>query len=167
MDQLDYRILSELLKNAQTSFAEIARRLETSPYTVGRRYENMKKEGIFLGSRVSIDLSKIGYQGKAFLWITISPQRSKLNTIATLKKMRNIVLVSELIGPYDLLAIAPVVDLASVRTLVEEVKKAPNIQRVEVTLINDTNFPVNPSFGRILSKKCKARATSLAPPKRV
>ena len=167
MDQLDYRILSELLKNAQASFAEIARKLETSPYTVGRRYENMKKKGVFLGSTVSIDLSKIGYQGKAFLWITISPQRSKLNTIATLKKMRNIILVSELIGPYDLQAIAPVVDLASVRTLVEEVKKAPNIQRVEVTLISDTNFPVTPSFGRILSRKCDARATSLAPPKRV
>ena len=87
MDQLDYRILSELLKNAQASFAEIARELGTSPYTVGRRYENMKKEGIFLESTVSIDLSKIGYQGKAFLWIAISPQQNKLNTIETLKKM--------------------------------------------------------------------------------
>jgi Lrp/AsnC family transcriptional regulator for asnA, asnC and gidA len=160
MDQLDYRILSELLKNAQASFAEIARKLGTSPYTVGRRYENMKKEGMFLGSRVSIDLSKIGYQGKAFLWIAISPQQSKLSTIETLKKIRNIILVSELIGPYDLLAIAPVADLANVRTLIEEVKNAPNVQRVEVTLINDTEFPINPSFGRILSKKCEARATS-------
>lgn len=160
MDQLDYRILSELLKDAQASFAEIARKLETSPYTVGRRYENMKKEGMFLGSNVSIDLSKIGYQGKAFLWIAISPQQSKSNAIETLKKIRNVILVSELIGPYDLLAIAPVADLVSVRTLIEEVKKAPSVQRVEVTLINDTTFPVNPSFGRILSKKFRARATS-------
>ena len=74
--------------------------------------------------------------------------------------MRNIILVSELIGPYDLLAIAPVADLTGVRILVEEVRKAPNVQRVEVTLISDTTFPVNPSFGRILSKKCKARTTS-------
>ncbi len=160
MDRLDYLILSELLKNAQASFSKIANMLKTSPYTVKRRYENMKNEGVIYGSTISIDIGKIGYQGKVFLLITISPQQNSSSTISNLTKIRNIIVVTELIGPYDILCIGPVSDLASVRELVLEVKKAPGVQRVEVALINDTNFPVNESFGKTLSQKSYELATS-------
>ncbi len=159
-DRLDYLILSELLKNAQASFSKIAKTLKMSPYTVKRRYENMKKEGIIYGSTVSIDLTKIGYQGKVFLLMTLSPQQNSSNTISNLTKIRNVIMITELIGPYDILCIAPVLDLASIRKLVGEVKKAPGVQRVEVALINDTNFPVNQNFGKILSQKSYELANS-------
>lgn len=45
MDKIDYLILSELLKDASLSFVEIAEKVGTTPYTVRRRYEKMKKEG--------------------------------------------------------------------------------------------------------------------------
>ena len=160
MDKLDYLILSELLKNAQASYSKIATKLGTSPYTVKKRYESMIKDGIIFGSTISIDLSKIGYQGKAFLLITISPQQDKMKTITHLTKTRNVIVVSKIIGPFDILAIAPVMDLASIRTLVQEVKRAPGVQRVDLAIINDTSFPVNPSFKKILSKKSHALATS-------
>ncbi len=160
MDRLDYLILSELLKNAQASFSKISKKLKASPYTVKRRYENMKKEGVIYGSTVSIDLTKIGYQGKVFLLITLSPQQNSSNTISRLTSVRNVIMVTELIGPYDILCIAPVLDLASIRRLVLEVKKAPGVQRVEVALINDTDFPVNQRFGEILSQKSYELATS-------
>ena len=160
MEKLDLLILSELMKDAQASFAEIARKLGTSPYTVGMRYERMKKEGIIFKCVLSIDLSKLGYQGKAFLLITISPNQDKADTITALKRIKNIIVVTEIIGPFDLLAIAPVRDLASIRTLVNEVKRSPNVQRVEAAFISDVHFPVNPSFGRILSRKSHELATT-------
>ena len=160
MEKLDLLILSELLKNAQASFVKIAKKIETSPYTVRMRYERMKKEGIIYRCIVSIDLSKLGYQGKAFLLITISPNQDKADTISALKKIRNVMVVTEIIGPFDLLAIAPVIDLDSIRTLVTEVKRAPNVQRVEVACISDTHFPVNPSFGEVLSRKSHELATT-------
>ena len=64
MDKIDYLILSELLKDASLSFVEIAEKVGTTPYTVRRRYEKMKKEGVIHRCIVSIDLSKLGYQGK-------------------------------------------------------------------------------------------------------
>jgi len=64
MDKEDYLILSELLKDAQMSFLAIAKKFDISPYTVIKRYEGMKREGIILQTMVSIDLSKLGYQGK-------------------------------------------------------------------------------------------------------
>ena len=109
---------------------------------------------------VSIDLSKLGYQGKAFLLITISPNGDKSDTISALKKIRNIIVVTEIIGPFHLLAIAPITDLSSIKTLLNAVKSAPNVQRVKIACINDTHFPVNPSYGRVLSRKSYNLATS-------
>ena len=160
MDTLDKLILSELLKDPQQSFLKIAKKLGTSPNTVGKRFERMKEEGIIGKCVVSIDLSKLGYQGKAFLLIIIAPNKDKSETISALTKIKNIIVVTEIIGPFDLLAIAPVMDLASVRTLVKNVKEAPNVQRVEIVCINDIYYPVNPSFQRKLSQRSYALATT-------
>jgi Lrp/AsnC family leucine-responsive transcriptional regulator len=160
MDKLDYLIISELCKDAQLSFVTIAKKLGITPYTVRKRYERMKKEGIIQKSIVSIDLSKLGYQGKAFLMITVSAERDKSLTISSIKKISNVMLVQEIIGAFDILALAPVIDLNSIRTLVNEIKKVPNVQKVEITCINDTFLPINQSFGELLSRKSYELATS-------
>jgi Lrp/AsnC family transcriptional regulator, regulator for asnA, asnC and gidA len=155
MDKLDYLILGELLNDATLSFIEIAKRIDTSPYTVRRRYEQMKKEGKIFRSIVSIDLAKLGYQGKAFLFMTVSPNANKSKTISYLKTVKNVIVVSELIGPYEILAIAPIIDLKSIQTLVKEARKAPDILLVRTAFIDDTHFPISRNFNALLSKKSK------------
>jgi DNA-binding Lrp family transcriptional regulator len=158
MDRLDYRILSELFLDASLSFVEIAKKIDTTPYTVRRRFERLKKEGIIQKCIISIDLSRLGYQGKAFLLITVSPTGNKAETIAYLKNVRNIIVITEIIGQYDILAIAPITDLKSVHALVKEARKAPFLQRVEIACINDTHFPIGPNFGAILRQKSEILA---------
>ena len=153
MDKLDYRILNELLKDARMSFSAIARELGTSPHTVATRYEKMKKGGMIHASVISIDLSKIGYQGKAFLMITNTPNQEKTKTIEALTKIKNIISITEIIGVFDILAIAPVTDLNSAIALVKEVKALPGVQRVEITLANETAFPVSSDFDKTIAKK--------------
>ncbi len=158
MDKIDYLILGELLLDAQMPFLHVAQKLKISSFTVKTRYDNMVKEGIIRGAVINIDLSRIGYQGKIFLLITNSPSQPKENTIKALKKMRNIIVVSEIIGPYDIIAIAPIVDFESIIAAVNQVKKIPSVQRVNITCINDTSFPTNSTFGKILSKTSRETA---------
>lgn len=153
MDRLDYLILAELLKDARTPFLTIAKKLDVSPYTVKQRYDEMKQNGIIRKSIVSIDLSKLGYQGKLFLLITNKPDKSRAVTMATLEKMRNVISISEIIGTFDIIAVAPITDFDSVKKLVNQIRELPSVQRVEVACINDTAFPINSSFGKILSQK--------------
>jgi len=160
MDSLDFLILSELLKDATLSFAEIAKKVGTSPYTVRRRVSRLKEEGIIVRSMVSIDLAKLGYQGKAFLLITVSPSGDKSQTISYLKKMRNIIVVTEIVGPCDVLAIAPITDLSSIQTLVAEAKRAPFVLRVKIACLDDTYFPVSQNLGTMLSQKSYILATT-------
>jgi DNA-binding Lrp family transcriptional regulator len=155
MDKLDKCILSELFKDAQLSFAKIAKKLGTSPYTIRKRYEKMKKEGIIESCIVGIDLSKIGYQGKAFLFVTLSPERDKIVTASEIMKIRNVFLVVELVGPFDILVMAAVIDLNGIRKIINEVKNLPDVQRVEIAVINDTAFPINPSYGEVTSRNIR------------
>jgi Lrp/AsnC family leucine-responsive transcriptional regulator len=152
LDKLDYRILSELSRDPQIPFLEIAKKLGTSPYTVVKRYEKMKKEGIIKKILVSIDLKKLGYQGKVYLMITNVPTQDKSVTIEALEKINNIIVITQVIGAFDILAIAPITDLNSIRTLVKEIKKLPSVQRVEIACINDTDFPINPSFNKMIQQ---------------
>jgi DNA-binding Lrp family transcriptional regulator len=153
MDKTDYLIFSELLKDASLTYKEISNKLGISPYTVRRRFEKMKKEGAIQKCIVSIDLSKLGYQGKAFLLITVAPNGNKSDTIAYLKKIRNIIVTAEIMGPYDIIAIAPILDLKSIQTLVKEIRQAPFLQRVEIACIDNTQFPIGPNFNDVLSQQ--------------
>jgi Lrp/AsnC family transcriptional regulator for asnA, asnC and gidA len=155
MDKLDYLILAELLKNAQISFLKIAQKLGISSFTVKSRYDKMKEEGIIKKSIITIDLSKLGYQGKVFLLITNSSNQAKSVTIEALKKVRNIISISEIVGHFDIIAIAPINDFNSIKALVNEVKQIPSVQRVKISCVNDTVFPLDPTFGKILSQQSR------------
>jgi hypothetical protein len=91
--------------------------------------------------------------------ITNSPSKGKSVTIAALKKMRNIIVVTEILGAFDILAIAPVTDLNSIKTLVNDVKKLESVQHVEITFIDDTILPVNSNFSKLFRKKSHELAT--------
>jgi len=160
MDEIDYLILSELLIDAQTSFLQIAKKLKISSFTVKSRYDKMVKDNIIFRSSICIDLSKLGYQGKVFLLITNASNQAKKVTVDALKKMRNIINVSEIVGPFDIIAIAPITDFNSIKDLVTEVKKIPSVQRVNITCINETNFPLSQTFGKILSETSRKIAAA-------
>jgi Lrp/AsnC family transcriptional regulator, regulator for asnA, asnC and gidA len=152
MDELDYLVLGEMLMDAQSSALQVAKKLGVSSFTVKSRYDKMVKEGIIRGAIVNIDLSRLGYQGKVFLFVTNLSNHPKENTIKVLKKTRNILVVSEIIGPYDILAVAPIIDFNDLKALVNLIKKIPSVQHVKIACINDTSFPLNPSYGKILNK---------------
>ena len=160
MDKLDYLILSELLKDAEASFVDVAKKVNSTPYTVRRRYEKMKADGTIFGCIASIDLSKLGYQGKATLLITLAPNSNRKETIEYVRNIRNVMVVTETMGPFDIMAIAPVTDLKSIRALVAEARKAPNVQRVKLACNSDVSFPIGVNFAEVLSKKSEALANA-------
>jgi DNA-binding Lrp family transcriptional regulator len=159
MDKLDYLILSELLDDGARSFVDISKHVGTNPCTVKRRYDKMIKEGIIFKCTVTIDLSKLGYQGKAFLFITLGPRGNRSKIIAHLKGVKNVIAVTELIGPYNILAIAPISDLRSIQALLNETRKAPGIETIKIAFINNVDLPISPNFGAILSQKSRELAT--------
>ncbi len=147
MDENDLYILRELVKDGQMPLSSIARKLGVSPETVRTRYRKLKEERTIVHGSVTIDISKLGYQGKVFLMITNAPNHDKSKTIEALKKIRNIFIIGEMIGDFEIIALAPVKDMVCLKELVNKIKKIPGVNQVEITLIDDTTFPVNTRFG--------------------
>jgi DNA-binding Lrp family transcriptional regulator len=153
MDRIDLRILQELTKDAQTPFYRLAKEIGVSSRTVQKRYERMKEQGIIRRSTIEVDLSGIGFQGKAYLMITNAPNQDKALTIEALDRMENVFLVSEIVGDFDLIAVAMVRAVRDVIDLVGAIRRLPSVGRVEVALVGDTAFPVTESSGRVLQEE--------------
>jgi Lrp/AsnC family transcriptional regulator for asnA, asnC and gidA len=149
MDKIDSEILKELTKDSQKSFSRVAKKIGISPKTLQRRYEKMKKEGLILRSSITLDLSKIGYQGKAYLMITNAPNQDKTMTVDALSQMQNVFLFTEIVGDIDMLAIAAVNDYKSIIDLVNALRKLPSVDKVEVDFSTDTAFPVGKEFNEL------------------
>lgn len=160
MDEIDLRIAEELMIDAQIPFRRIALKLGISPETVRKRYERMKRDGQILLCSVSIDFSKIGYEGIVFLMIG-SMERSE--TSASLKEMRNVISVNRTIGDFDILVIAVIQGIADLLKLVNEVMQLPKVNRVELFLGTlDVPFPggfVVQGMKHIISKEQRRHAT--------
>jgi len=159
MDKLNKLILSYLIKDPQMSFGKIAKKLGKSPYTIRNRYKKMKKKGIIPYRVVGIDLSKIGYQGRVSLFVTLSPNRDKSVIIPKILKIRNIYSAIELVGPCNIVAQAAIENLNSIMNIICKIKKLPDVQRVDIAISNDTRFPISANYGEILSKKILKEAT--------
>lgn len=150
MDKIDQHIINELTENGQKSFLRIANRLGIAPGSVKKRYQKMKKNGIIIRPTIIIDLSKIGYQGKAHLLITEKSNHDKKMTINFLKKLQNVFLIAEIIGEFDVLAMVPFKDLNNVIEVVDKIRALPGVSQVEIALTSDTEFPITKHYTKMM-----------------
>jgi len=60
LDELDSKILSELMKDARKSIREIAKAVGASPATVHSRMKKLMKEGVIKGLVPIVDSTKVG-----------------------------------------------------------------------------------------------------------
>ena len=149
MDKIDQEILTQLLIKPEKPFLKISEELEISPMTVKIRYEKMKKVGIIMGASIMLDLSKIGFQGKAFLHITTSIDQNPEMIIEVLKHIPNVFLVTEIIGAFDILVMLAFRDLTDVKQVIDRIRAESCVEKVETSISNDTFYPITKDFAQI------------------
>jgi Lrp/AsnC family leucine-responsive transcriptional regulator len=62
LDDVDRRIIGELLGDGRASLAELGRRVSLSPPAVAERVRRLEDAGVITGYRAEVDLRKLGYQ---------------------------------------------------------------------------------------------------------
>lgn len=75
-----------------------------------------------MGISIMLNLSKIGYQGKAFLHITTSINKNPEIIIKALQQIPNVFLVSEIIGSFDILAMLAFRDAKEVKEVINRIR---------------------------------------------
>lgn len=143
MDDLDVKIISQLLDDSRQPFSRIAKRIGVSTQTVIKRYNELKEKGAIKKASAMVDIRKLGYEGVATLLITCSPGSNLPETIGQLKKTENVIVATEGIGDFEGYAMLAYKNVADLYERIHQIKRVPNIDNIDVSLTKKT-FPAFP-----------------------
>ena len=145
MDEVDIKIIAELLEDGRKPFSAVAGKIGVSTQTVIKRYNELKEKGTIQQCSVRLNMRKIGYEGTAVLLITCSPGSNIPEVINQIKKTQNVVVVTEAMGDFEGYAMALYRNTNDLYERIQQIKKLPNIESADVSLIKDAFavFPPN------------------------
>ena len=72
LDEIDLKIITELLSNGRASYRRIAERIGVSVATVASRVEALERRGVIRGYTALVDPAKLGYQITAVIELRIT-----------------------------------------------------------------------------------------------
>ncbi|MDH3493255.1 MAG: Lrp/AsnC family transcriptional regulator [Acidobacteriota bacterium] len=72
LDEIDWKILVELQKDARLSFAELGRRVGLTTPAIIERVRKLEEAGVITGYRAEIDTTKVGLPVTAFIRMAIT-----------------------------------------------------------------------------------------------
>ena len=105
LDEIDRKILAELLKNSNRSNREIAKAIGVSAATVINRIQRLESAGVITDYTVMLDFERLGYDLTVIMEVTVS--RGKLlETQEEIAKLPYVCGVYDVTGEIDSVVIA-------------------------------------------------------------
>ena len=139
IDNLDRSILNELMKNARTPYAELAKNFNVSPGTIHVRVEKMKQAGIILGTQVEISPKQLGYDVCCFIGINLKSAKDYPSALAKLQALDEVVEAYYTTGHYSIFMKVMTRSIDELQTvLIHKIQTIDEIQSTE-TLISLQN----------------------------
>ena len=141
IDKLDLQIISEMMSNAEISYADLGKKLFVSGGTIHVRMKKLQELGIVKGTRLHVDLKMIGYDVIAFIGIFLE-KSSLYDTVAKeLRKMPEIVRLNYTTGSYSMFAEIICKDITQLRRVLhDELQKIKGIERTETFISLEESF---------------------------
>ena len=69
LDKLDLQIIHHMMEDAEISYADLGKKLFVSGGTIHVRIKKLQEAGIVKGTRLNVDLKKLGHDVIAFIGI--------------------------------------------------------------------------------------------------
>jgi Lrp/AsnC family transcriptional regulator for asnA, asnC and gidA len=132
IDKLDLQIIQHLMQDANVSYADLGKKLFVSPGTVHVRIKKLQDNGIVSGTRMHVDLKRLGYDVIAFIGIYL--EKSSLYDVVAkeLRKIPEIVRMNYTTGNYSIFAEIVCRDISQLRKVLhDELQKIKGIERTE------------------------------------
>lgn len=104
LDDLDLQILDILIKDSRTPYLEIARICHVSGGTIHVRMKKMEDIGIIKGTKLMLDMPKLGYDVCCFVGVFVDKNSSFSNVMDEMAKIKEIVELHYTTGQYSVFA---------------------------------------------------------------
>lgn len=145
IDQTDLAILRIMVSNADFSYAEIGKRVFVSGGTVHVRVSKMKQMGIIRGTKLDIDVSKLGWDITSYLGIYLDKSSLYESVSEQLAEIPEVINLHYTTGQYGIFAKIQCRDTGHLREVLhDKIQKVQGIQRTEtiISLEESLNRPV-------------------------
>ena len=134
LDEIDFKILEMLKRDARTPFTEVGRDLGISDATVHVRVNKMMDEGIIKRYTTVVDEEALGRKVRGFALINVNP--GFLEAAANqLVENEGVSAVYEIHGPNDLIVKVGAGGLDEMRNLMLKIREIPNVATSELITI--------------------------------
>lgn len=139
LDDLDRKILADLMLDAKTPYAELGKRYKVSPATVHVRVEKMRSAGVIERTEVVVNPKLLGYDVCCFIGINLYSAREYNTAIEKLDKLPEVVEAYYTTGAYNIFVKIMCHSMEELQyVLIEKLQSIEEVQST-VTLISLQN----------------------------
>ena len=131
LDNLDWKILAILKKDARTPYVYIANKIKVSEGMIRQRVKKLIENGII--KRFTLVTQSHGI--KAIIEVSVKVNIHTTEIATTIKNIEGIENVFEVAGNRDIVAIVDVDDSLKLNDVIEEIRSMENVQNTETKLI--------------------------------
>ena len=131
LDELDLQILDLLVKDCRTPYLEIARICHVSGGTIHVRMKKMEDMGIIKGSRIILNLPKLGYDVCCFVGIYVGKTSSFNSVFDAMSTINEVVELHLTTGNYSMFAKIVCTNISDLQDVL--LNKINNIDGIERT----------------------------------
>ena len=142
LDELDLQILDLLIKDCRTPYLEIARICHVSGGTIHVRMKKMEDMGIIKGTRIILNLPKLGYDVCCFVGIFVDKTSSFNYVFDEMQKIKEVVELHITTGAYSIFAKVICKNISDLQELLmHKINTIDGIQRTDTFI--SLNQPID------------------------
>ena len=137
MDDIDRKLLGELLKDSKRSYRELARAIGVSAATVINHVQRLESAGVIKDYTVRLDHERLGYELTVITEITVSKGKL-LETEEEIAKISNACAVYDVTGLTDAMVVAKFKSRSDLSEFTKKLLAMPYVERTNTHVVLTT-----------------------------
>ena len=137
LDEIDRKLLGELLRDSKRSYRELAKSLGVSTATVINHTQRLVSAGVIQDYSIRVDHERIGYELTVVTEITVSKGKL-LETDEEIAKLPNVCAVYDITGLTDAMVVAKFKSRSSLSEFTKALLAMPYVERTNTHMVLTT-----------------------------
>ncbi len=151
LDKLDFQIINEMMENAETSYAELGKKLAVSGGTIHVRMKKLQEVNIVKGTRLNVDIKRLGYDITAFVGIFLEKSSLYNEVAAQLVRIPEIIRLNYTTGSYNMFLEIVCKDISQLKQVLHgELQNIKGIERTETFISLEEGFVRKVKVGTVV-----------------
>ncbi len=137
LDEIDRKLLKELLKDSKRSYRELAKAIGVSAATVINHVQRLESAGVIKDYSIRLDHERLGYELTVITEITVSKGKL-LETDEEIAKLPYVCAVYDITGLTDAMVVAKFKSRSSLSEFTKKLLAMPNVERTNTHMVLTT-----------------------------